>query len=67
MHEILHKCLHIPVDDMIFHIKNGDIKVNFSIVIPICIQMFAVHVQLLVCERQARLGVLLGKDTFHQV
>ena len=63
-HHILDKCLLMAVKDMGIHTGNGDIKINCWIIIPLCIQKFAIQIQLLVHEIQPRLGILLWKMNF---
>ena len=65
--EIQHKCLKISGFNLINHTGNGDIKVNFWIVICFCIQQMNIYLQLLNCKTQARVGTLFEKDTFDQL
>ena len=42
--KILHQCFGIPTDYMMIHPRNGDMKVNLWIVIPLCLQQVAIQI-----------------------
>ena len=52
---------------MLINSKNGDARVYFRTVIPFHIQQVAIQLQMLLCETQARVGILFGKDTVYQL
>ena len=52
---------------MVMHVGNGVIKVYFFTVILLMMQKVAIQLLLLVCDTNARTGILIGKDVFEQV
>ena len=52
---------------MVMHTGNSEIKAHFWIVIPLIMKQDAIQLQLLVCDTEARGGILFGEDTFDQL
>ena len=50
-----------PAEDMIIHMANGDIKLNFQTFTSLCMQQTAIQMELLVYETQIRVWILFGK------
>ena len=66
---MVHKCLTIPVDDMIIHTGNGGTNVNFWIVILFCIQQVAIQMQLLawiLWKKMILISLEAGKTTLEE-